>query len=107
MSTGQKVLLVAGAAALYYLYNKHKNKQGQGPDGRYFLSKNGRVYYRDMKTGAFHWVDPPKQPIRVPAADYERYTGQQVDRYSDGQLLHEAPQGWQQEALRASGSGGQ
>jgi hypothetical protein len=106
MSTGQKVLLVAGAAALYYMYQKHKNRQGQGPDGRYFLSKNGRVYYRDMKTGAFHWVDPPQQPIRVPAEEYERYTGQRVGAYNDGQVLREAPSGWQQDALAASGSGG-
>jgi hypothetical protein len=93
MSTRQKVVLVAGAAALYYLYNRHKNRQGAGPEGRYFLSKNGRVYYRDLKTGAFHWVDPPTQPIRVPAEEYERVTGRPVDAY-DGRVIRQAPAGW-------------
>src|SRR5262249_7766801 len=50
LSTGQKVAILAGAAALYYLYNKHKNAQGTGKQGQYYLSKNGRVYYRDPKT---------------------------------------------------------
>jgi hypothetical protein len=93
LTTKQKVLLLAGAAAVYYLYKKHQNRQGEGPDGRYFLSKNGRVYYRDMKTGQFHWVDPPSQPIRVPAEDYERYTGRRVDAF-DGGVIREAPEGW-------------
>jgi hypothetical protein len=93
MSTRNKVLLLAGAAAVYYLYNKHKNRQGQGAEGRYYLSKNGRVYYRDLKTGAYRWVDPPQQPIRVPADEYERYTGRQVDDYA-GQVIRQAPPGW-------------
>src|SRR5690349_11431533 len=53
LTTKQKVLLLAGAAAVYYLYKKHQNAKGQGPNGKYFLSKNGRVYYRDLKTGAY------------------------------------------------------
>jgi len=93
LTTKQKVMLVAGAAALYYMYKKHQNRQGNGPDGRYFLSKNGRVYYRDMKTGAFHWVDPPTQPIAVPQAEYEQYTGQRVGSY-DGRVIRDAPRGW-------------
>jgi hypothetical protein len=103
MSTRNKVLLLAGAAALYYLYNKHKNRQGQGAQGRYYLSKNGRVYYRDLKTGAYRWVDPPRQPIQVPADEYQRYTGRQVEGY-DGRVLRQAPQGWPPRA--GSGYGG-
>lgn len=95
MSTKQKVVLLAGAAALYYLYNKHKNREGQGPDGRYYLSKNGRVYYRDLRTGEYQWVDPPSQPIQVPAGEYERYTGRDIQGY-DGGVIREAPQGWNQ-----------
>jgi len=93
LSTKQKVVLLAGAAALYYLYRKHQNAQGQGPEGRYFLSKNGRVYYRDMKTGAFHWVDPPTQPIAVPAQEYQQYTGQPAPAYG-GRVIDQAPPGW-------------
>jgi hypothetical protein len=52
MSTGQKVTVLAGAAALYYLYNKHKNAQGEGKTGRYYRSKNGRIYYRDPQKRA-------------------------------------------------------
>jgi hypothetical protein len=96
LSTRQKVMLVGGAAALYYLYKKHQNKQGEGPQGRYYLSKNGRVYYRDMKTGAFQWVDPPTQPIAVPQDEYERHTGQRVTGYDDGRVYTEAPRGWNQ-----------
>ncbi len=74
MSTGKKVALLAGAAALVYLYNKHKNARGAGAQGQYYLSKNGRVYYRDSKGNAV-WVTPPKEGIPVPqeqAAVYER-----------------------------------
>ena len=80
MSTGKKVALLAGAAALYYIYNKRKAKAetARGPEGKYFLSKNGRVYYRNLKTGEFQWVSPPRQPIQVPleeAQQYQNYAG--------------------------------
>jgi hypothetical protein len=94
MSTGKKALLLAGAAAVYYMYQKHKNAQGEGENGRYYRSKNGRVYYRDMKTGAFHWVDPPQQPISVPADEFERYTGRSADRFRDQDVVRDAPSGW-------------
>lgn len=73
LSTGQKALItLAGAAALYYIYNQHKNKQQQGPEGKYYLSKNGRVYYRDAQHRA-HWVTPPPGGIKVPADEAARY----------------------------------
>lgn len=79
MSTGKKVALLAGAAALYYIYKKRQAAQQEaGPNGKYFLSKNGRVYYRNLKTGDFQWVSPPRQPIQVPmdeAAQYQEYAG--------------------------------
>lgn len=71
-STGQKVAVLAGAAALYYLYNKHKNAQEQGPEGQYYLSKNGRVYYRDAQHRA-HWVTPPPGGIQVPESEARQY----------------------------------
>lgn len=94
MSNRNKVLLLAGAAALYYLYNKHKDapETATGSEGRYYRSKNGRIYYRD-KNGRAVWVTPPTEPIRVPAEDYERYTGRRMDDY-DGRVIREAPAGW-------------
>jgi hypothetical protein len=72
ISTGQKVAVLAGAAALYYLYNRHKNKQEQGAQGKYYLSKNGRVYYRDAQNRA-HWVTPPQGGIQVPESEAQQY----------------------------------
>src|SRR5262245_59116915 len=91
MSTRNKMLVLAGAAALYYLYQKHKNAQGQGPEGQYYRSKNGRIYYRDAR-GGVHWVTPP-QRLEVPADEYERATGRRMDNY-DGRVIREAPAGW-------------
>ena len=73
LSTGQKVAILAGAAALYYLYNQHKNRQEQGAQGKYYLSKNGRVYYRDAD-GRAHWVTPPSEGIRVPESEAQQYS---------------------------------
>ncbi|MBD2100908.1 hypothetical protein [Leptolyngbya sp. FACHB-261] len=72
LNTTQKVAILAGAAALYYLYNRQKNAQGQGPEGQYYLSKNGRVYYRDAQNRA-HWVTPPPGGIRVPESEARAY----------------------------------
>jgi len=79
MSTGKKVVLLAGAAALYYLYKKHQSAGAEqtGPEGQYYLSKNGRVYYRDAEHRA-HWVTPPPGGISVPAeqaAEYREFQG--------------------------------
>jgi hypothetical protein len=77
LSNTQKVAILAGAAALYYLYRQHQNKQEQGPQGKYYLSKNGRVYYRDAQNRA-HWVTPPPEGIKVPeseAAAYREFQG--------------------------------
>lgn len=85
LSTGQKVAILAGAAALYYLYNRHKNRQAQGAQGQYYLSKNGRVYYRDAQ-GRAHWVTPPPEGIRVPESeaqlyrDFQGYNGRSTGR---------------------------
>lgn len=89
LSTGQKVALLAGAAALYYIYNQHKNAQGTGQQGQYYLSKNGRVYYRDAQHRA-HWVTPPSQGIQVPESeaqqyrDFQGYNGQSTGRTLEG-----------------------
>jgi hypothetical protein len=73
MSTGKKVAILAGTAALIYLYNKHKNKKGTGENGQYYRSEsNGRIYYRDAKGNAVY-VTPPKQGITVPAEEADIY----------------------------------
>ncbi len=73
LTFGQKVAILTGAAALYYLYNQHKNAQGEGPPGQYYLSKNGRVYYRDAQHRA-HWVTPPSGGIEVPETEAQQYS---------------------------------
>ncbi len=73
LSNRNKVLItLAGAAALYYLYNQRKNAKGEGAEGKYYLSKNGRVYYRDAQNRP-HWVTPPTQGIQVPESEAKKY----------------------------------
>ena len=73
LSTGQKVgITLAGAAALYYLYNRHKSAEKEGAQGKYYLSKNGRVYYRDANKQV-HWVTPPSGGIQVPESEAQQY----------------------------------
>lgn len=88
MSTRKKVVLLAGAAALYYMYKKHQNAAAkEGPDGQYYLSKNGRVYYRDAEHRA-HWVTPPPEGIEVPESEAAEYRGfQGYDRSATGKDL--------------------
>jgi hypothetical protein len=85
LTNGQKVAILAGAAALWYLYNRHKNAQGTGSEGRYYRSKNGGIYYRDAQ-GRPHFVTPPSQGIQVPESeaqqyqDYQGYNGRTTGR---------------------------
>lgn len=74
LSTAQKAgITLAGAAALYYIYNQHKKSQAQkGQQPQYYLSKNGRVYYRDAQKQV-HYVTPPKGGIQVPADEAQQY----------------------------------
>ena len=74
MSTKQKMVLLAGAAALYYMYKKHQAKAGAGQQIQYYRSKNGRVYYREPNNPKqVHWVTPPAQGYRVPAEEATAY----------------------------------
>jgi hypothetical protein len=86
-------IVLAGAAALYYLYNQHKHAQGQsGPHGQYYLSKNGRVYYRDANHQA-HWVTPPPNGIQVPASEAQQYQEYQgYDNRPTGRDLTSLPE---------------
>ena len=95
LSNRNKVLItLAGAAALYYLYNQRKNAKAEGAQGKYYLSKNGRVYYRDAQNRPV-WVTPPSGGIQVPAdqaekyQDFQGYNGRSTGR----DLTDVAPQG--------------
>ena len=94
MNNVQKgAIVLAGAAALYYLYNQHKHSQEQaGANGKYYLSKNGRVYYRDAKHQA-HWVTPPSNGISVPAEEAQQYRDYQgYDNRATGRDLTSLPE---------------
>lgn len=76
MSTKQKMVMLAGAAALYYMYKKKQNAQGQAV--QYYKSEaNGRIYYRDPKTKQAIYVTPPQGGIQVPMQEAQDYTGYQ------------------------------
>jgi len=74
MSNGKKVALLVGAAALYYMYKKNQEakQRGNTAEPQYYLSKNGRVYYREAG-GRVHWVTPPSEGIQVPVAEASQY----------------------------------
>jgi len=84
MSTKKKVVLLAGAALLYYLWKKHQANQarknamangGVAANARQpqlYRSKNGGVYYRDAQGKAI-WLTVPQQGMQVPADDVVRY----------------------------------
>lgn len=74
MSNGKKVALLVGAAALYYMYKKNQEakQRGNTAEPQYYLSKNGRVYYREAG-GRVHWVTAPSSGIQVPIAEASQY----------------------------------
>lgn len=98
MSTKQKVVLLAGAAALYYYYRRTKaanEAKYRGQQVQYYLSKNGRIYYREPGNPKnVIWVTPPQQTVRVPQAEAQQYsniqgynnqtTGNGIDYYFNG-----------------------
>ena len=84
MSTGKKVLLIGGAALLYYLYKKHQasiaTKKAVGGQvatntqamPQLYRSKNGGIYYRDANHNPV-WLSAPKQGLQVSTQDLQRY----------------------------------
>lgn len=87
MTGKQKVVLLAGAALLYYMYKRYQkqNAAAAGPNGRpqLYQSKNGGIYYRDPRTHQPTWVTAPQQSMQVDqtqlqqyAPDYQQYQGQ-------------------------------
>lgn len=101
LSTKQKVVLLAGAAALYYYYRKSKaanEAKFKGQQVQYYLSKNGRIYYRDPANPKnVVWVTPPPaqaRSVEVPYDEGQQYsniqgynrqtTGNGLDYYFNG-----------------------
>lgn len=90
MSTKKKLVLLAGAAALYYIYKKKQAANAAPKNVQYYLSKNGRVYYRDPKTKQAIWVTPP--PSQAPtyqipeseAMDYRDIQGYSGNKSGNG-----------------------
>jgi hypothetical protein len=91
MSTGTKVALLVGAAALYYMYKKNQAKRaaGDASQPQYYLSKNGRIYYRDQ-SGRAHWVTPPQDGIQVPLSEAQPYRDfQGYNNQSSGRTIQD------------------
>jgi hypothetical protein len=91
MSTKKKLVLLAGAGLLYYLYKKHQATRARAPvngdmttrvrQPQLYRSKNGGIYYRDAQ-GQPVWLTVPQQRVELPleevrryAPDYARYRG--------------------------------
>lgn len=80
MSTKQKVVALAGAALLYYLYKKHQANRAKGVatgtvnnrQPQLYRSKNGGIYYRDAN-GRPVWLTVPQQAMRIPVTEVQRY----------------------------------
>lgn len=79
MSSGQKKMIaLAGAAALYYMYKKKRDANNKPTNVQYYLSKNGRIYYRDPQSKQAIYVTAPRQAFQVPeneAAEYRQFQG--------------------------------
>jgi hypothetical protein len=91
-SMRNKMILLGGAAALYYLYKQHQGQADSSGQPQYYLSKNGRVYYRDADHRA-HWITPPAAGIRVPESEAAPYRDLQgYDNRATGRDLTSVPE---------------
>lgn len=70
----ERLIPLTGAAALCYIYEKRQESHSPaGPQGKYYRSNTGRIFYRNQKTEEFQWICPPSQPIKVPATQAEPF----------------------------------
>lgn len=82
LSTKQKVVLLAGAALLFYIYKKDKANNAAAangaPGGKPQLYQEeqgpnkGAIYYRDANHQV-HWLKAPAQGVQVPADQVQQY----------------------------------
>ena len=84
LSTKQKVVLLGGAALLFYLYKRYQKQDAaaaqNGANGKPQLYREekgpnaGAIYYR--KNDANHtvvWLSAPQQPVQVPQSEVQQY----------------------------------
>ena len=115
MSLGKKVVLLSGAALLYFMWRKHQanaamkaQQGGQMASGtqnggqmaasgqpQLYRSKNGGIYYRDAQ-GTPVWLTVPQQGAQVSASDIQRYAPD-YNRYRGP--APSAPAGYQQKSF--------
>jgi hypothetical protein len=89
LSTKQKLVGLAGAAALYYVYktytaqkqNAPANVRQAVPNGAqlYRSESTGAIYYRDPQTHQAHWLTLPNKEIQVPESDYNKVMSQRSE----------------------------
>lgn len=100
--TEKTVIVLAGAALLYYLYKKHQAQQqaagatGANGSPQLYRSSNGGIYYRDAQHRAV-WVTSPAQQMQVPASDVQQYAPD-YNQYQ-GQPAPPAPAGYRTQSF--------
>jgi hypothetical protein len=83
MSGKQKVAILVGAAALYYVYKTYKQQKENAPQNvreavppgvqLYRSESTGAIYYRNPRNPKdVHWLTLPQNRIEVPQSDYDR-----------------------------------
>ena len=91
LTTKQKVVLLAGAAALFYLYKHYKNADAAQANAHPQLYREdkgpnkGAIYYR--KNDANHtvvWLQAPPKGIQVDADEAQQTLGQGFDANNAG-----------------------
>lgn len=111
-STKQKVVALAGAALLYYLYRKYQARQQEqtrvsgnnaaannanaNARPQLYRSKNGGIYYRDAQ-GKPVWLSAPSRQLSVPQSEVQRYAPD-YSRYQN-QPAPAAPQGYRTQSF--------
>ena len=72
MNTRQKVTLLAGAAAMYYLYRKFQRDNAAQLKQAQAAAPNGKIqFYRSRKGGYIYYRDPrnPQVAIKIPGTE--------------------------------------
>jgi len=102
MTGKQKVVLLAGAALLYYMYKRYQKQNAASATGangkpQLYRSKNGGVYYRDPRTHQPTWVTAPQQSMSVDQSELQQYAPD-YQQYQ-GQPAPPAPQGYRTQSF--------